>query len=203
MSTIFYKKPDTDKEYCGSVEASKLLGVSVATVHKMVESQMLECWKTVGGHRKISLQSIRNVRAESSMMFSDNTTDLPRLLIIQADKQKQLRINDTVKKSKASVECLILDSAFEALLDISDFKPDVMILDLYNQEIDVLKFLDVVTKNTKFKNILFVILYSVASANLKDKILLPVRSIVLPSPLNMTWFDGFLSGYTKFKNISV
>ncbi len=197
------KKPGADKDYCGSLEASKLLGVSVATVHKMLDSQVLEGWKTMGGHRKISLKSIRRIQAESGMVISNVSPDLPRLLIILADNKKKNYINAIIEASKVNINYSIMDSAFEALLGISDFNPDVLIADMHNQEMDGFRFLTAVAKNPKFKNMLLVIFSSMTKDDLKNKSMLPVRSIILPNSLNTIWFDGFLSGYAKAKNILI
>jgi excisionase family DNA binding protein len=52
--------PDTSDEYCGTSYAAKLLNLSVGTVQTLVEKNELEAWKTQGGHRRISIQSIRD-----------------------------------------------------------------------------------------------------------------------------------------------
>jgi len=46
------------KEYYSTVEAAKLLGVSVRTVQLWVENGSLEAWKTAGGHRRIVSSSV-------------------------------------------------------------------------------------------------------------------------------------------------
>ena len=45
--------------YCGTSYAAKMLGISVGTVQGLVEKNDLKAWKTQGGHRRISLQSIQ------------------------------------------------------------------------------------------------------------------------------------------------
>ena len=46
--------------YCGTSYAAKMLGISVGTVQGLVEKNDLKAWKTQGGHRRISLQSIHD-----------------------------------------------------------------------------------------------------------------------------------------------
>ena len=45
-------------EFCGTSFAAKKLGLSVGTVQSLVEKNELKAWKTDGGHRRISMQSI-------------------------------------------------------------------------------------------------------------------------------------------------
>jgi len=47
-------------DYCGTTYAAKLLGLSVGTVQSLVERNELHAWKTQGGHRRISMPSIRD-----------------------------------------------------------------------------------------------------------------------------------------------
>jgi excisionase family DNA binding protein len=53
--------------YCGSSYAAKVLGVSVGTVHGLVKSNELKAWKTQGGHRRISLQSIQDYQRRHNL----------------------------------------------------------------------------------------------------------------------------------------
>jgi excisionase family DNA binding protein len=49
---------DSDKpsgEFLTSSQAAKRLGLSMATIQKLVDNHVLQAWKTFGGHRRISL----------------------------------------------------------------------------------------------------------------------------------------------------
>lgn len=47
---------------CTTAEAARHLGVSIRTVQLWVDSGALEAWKTVGGHRRIPLESLERLR---------------------------------------------------------------------------------------------------------------------------------------------
>jgi excisionase family DNA binding protein len=51
---------EQDVLHCGTSLAAKSLGLSVTTVHKLVEQKKLHAWYTAGGHRRISIESIDN-----------------------------------------------------------------------------------------------------------------------------------------------
>jgi excisionase family DNA binding protein len=74
--------PDASDEYCGTSYAAKLLNLSVGTVQTLVEKNELTAWKTQGGHRRISIQSIRDYqnRAQS---FAER--QLPRHQTLESD----------------------------------------------------------------------------------------------------------------------
>ena len=44
----------SNEGFLGTKEAAAMLGVSVSTIHKMVEAGNLRAWRTQGGHRRIA-----------------------------------------------------------------------------------------------------------------------------------------------------
>lgn len=48
--------------YCTTAEAARSLGVSIRTIQLWVDSGVLTAWKTVGGHRRILLDSVERFR---------------------------------------------------------------------------------------------------------------------------------------------
>ena len=54
----------SDNDYLSTREAATALGISLGTVQKMVESGVLEAWKTEGGHRRIPTSAIRDHLAQ-------------------------------------------------------------------------------------------------------------------------------------------
>ncbi len=61
------------KDYCGTAQAAKILKVSVGTVQSMVKQEILLAWKTVGGHRRISLNSIEEFKQKNNHYGSEES----------------------------------------------------------------------------------------------------------------------------------
>jgi len=57
---------DAGSEYCGTSYAAKMLDLSVGTVQSLVEKGELVAWKTQGGHRRISIQSVRDFQRRNN-----------------------------------------------------------------------------------------------------------------------------------------
>ena len=74
--------PDTPEDYCGTTYAAKLLGLSVGTIQTLVEKNELQAWKTQGGHRRISMPSIREYQRKHNMLTIQ--TELPEGSIFMA-----------------------------------------------------------------------------------------------------------------------
>jgi len=54
-----------DKLYCTTAEAARSLGVSIRTIQLWVDGGVLAAWKTVGGHRRITLDSLSRLRCSA------------------------------------------------------------------------------------------------------------------------------------------
>ena len=49
------------KIFCTTSEAAEILSISVGTVQLWVDTGLLEAWKTPGGHRRITRESINRM----------------------------------------------------------------------------------------------------------------------------------------------
>jgi excisionase family DNA binding protein len=58
-----FKDHMADSEFLSTRQAALRLGVSLGTVQNMVESGVLDAWKTAGGHRRIPAGSVDNLLA--------------------------------------------------------------------------------------------------------------------------------------------
>jgi excisionase family DNA binding protein len=76
-----------ENDYLSTREAASALGISLGTVQKMVESGVLEAWKTEGGHRRIPSSAIRERLAQRQGSKSPSTT----LDVLVAEDALQIR----------------------------------------------------------------------------------------------------------------
>ena len=53
--------------YCTTAEAARSLGVSIRTIQLWVDGGALAAWKTVGGHRRITLDSLNKLRCSAGI----------------------------------------------------------------------------------------------------------------------------------------
>lgn len=58
------RTPATEGALCSPGEAAKILGVSPRTIQSWVDNGILTAWKTVGGHRRITLESVERLKKE-------------------------------------------------------------------------------------------------------------------------------------------
>ena len=124
--------PDTPEDYCGTTYAAKLLGLSVGTIQTLVEKNELQAWKTQGGHRRISMPSIREYQRKHNMLTiqTEPRDNRLRVLLVEDDAVTREMLRGYCNRSSMPVDCTAMSSGLEALIDISSIKPDVLITDL-------------------------------------------------------------------------
>lgn len=78
-------------DYCTTREAAKILGTSLRTIQLWVESGILQAWKTPGGRRRITHESMRQLferrtstiektrRARLKVLVAEDDEDLLKL----------------------------------------------------------------------------------------------------------------------------
>ena len=60
-------KKQSEDSLCSPGEAAKILGVSPKTVQLWMDSGILSGWKTVGGHRRVTVESVERLKREGAM----------------------------------------------------------------------------------------------------------------------------------------
>src|SRR5659263_105565 len=108
-------------DYCGTSYAAKLLGLSVATVQSLVEKGEIDAWKTLGGHRRIALQSLNAYLAKNSPQLARADTDPKhrlRVLIVEDDESTRELYRCQLEEWELPMDCTWMPSALDALMDI-------------------------------------------------------------------------------------
>ncbi|WP_416545666.1 response regulator [Limnohabitans sp. DCL3] len=195
MQTIL--TPDTPEDYCGTTYAAKLLGLSVGTIQTLVEKNELQAWKTQGGHRRISMPSIREYQRKHNMLtlHNDPRDTRLRVLLVEDDAVTREMLRGYCNRSTMPVDCTAMSSGLEALIDLSSIKPDVLITDLNMPGVDGFELLRTVRQNPQFKRMTTLVLSALTSEEIESRGGLPEGCIFMAKPINMDWFNGFFTAF--------
>lgn len=118
-------------EYRTSKDAAKLLGVSPKTIQLWVESGVLRAWKTAGGHRRITLESIMQLVARRRDAVRGTQEPAPwRILVVEDEPMLQRLYEINIDAWKLPLELKTTRDGFEALVQIGEQMPDILISDL-------------------------------------------------------------------------
>lgn len=120
--------------------AARILGISVTSVQKLVESGALTGWKTKGGHRRILLTAIdayKLARASNEVAL-DATSVAPAstILIVLKKPTGCEYYNHIIGPWNLNVTMLFCDNSYHALIEIGLQKPDILLIEVAMADIE-------------------------------------------------------------------
>lgn len=186
----------SSEDYCGTSYASKLLGLSVATVQSLVEKGEIEAWKTLGGHRRIALQSINAYLAKNSPQLSRSDTLVKnrlRVLLVEDDENTRELYRCQFDEWDLPIDCTWMSSALEALMDIASMQPDLLITDLSMPGVDGIEMLRTVKRNHHLAQMQIIVISGVSAEVIAGRGGLPPQTRLMQKPLNADWLQGYIT----------
>jgi excisionase family DNA binding protein len=140
--------------YYTTLEVAKILGMAVRSVQLMVDRGDLQAWKTPGGHRRITRESLERwiqgsragvtgvaaLHASSSDLRPSgrrrSAVHIPRILLIEDSAHFQNLVQMVVKQKFPSVELHIANDGITGLVSFGHLQPDLIIVDILLPGID-------------------------------------------------------------------
>jgi excisionase family DNA binding protein len=189
------------EDVCGTFFAAKVLGVSVSTVQGLVERSELQAWKTKGGHRRISMQSIREYQSRHGLSLTPALSSQFHILVVEDDPLTLEAFRAAIQHWNLSVDCTTMASALEALMDISTLKPDLLLTDLMMPGVDGFELLRTLRGNTDFSSMVMVAMTGLSAEEVKERGVLPSNTLTVQKPLDMKWLHGFVSAMLAVRQL--
>ena len=158
------------REYLGSKDVAAILGISVSSIHKLVESGALQAFRTKGGHRRISLESVKAVAATMDVPWKDRI-ELPhkpggqgapvggalKVLVVEDNPTAARAIGAALKRHAGRLQVLHCSDGAEALLKISEQVPDLVITDLAMQPFDGFHLIKVIRSSQRLRHVRIIV----------------------------------------------
>jgi excisionase family DNA binding protein len=191
----------TNEDVCGTFFAAKVLGVSVSTVQGLVERSELQAWKTKGGHRRISMQSIREYQSLHGLSTMPVPSSQLHILMVEDDPQTLEAFRASFQHWNLAVDCTTMTSALEALIDISTLKPDLLLTDLMMPGVDGFELLRTLRGNADFSSMVMVAMTGLSAAEVKERGELPRNTLTVQKPVDMKWLHGFVSAMLAVRQL--
>lgn len=190
-------------DFCGTFYAAKMLGLSVGTVQALVEKNELSAWKTQGGHRRISMQSILDYQKRHLKMATsvDDTPWRLKMMVVDDDPALLSVVQACLAQWNLPIDCTVMTSAMEALIDISSLKPDLLFTDLIMPGVDGFELLRTLRGNALFSDMVFVAMTGMDEDAIEQRGGLPPRTVVVHKPLDKSWLHGFLSAQVSIRQV--
>ena len=118
--------------FCTTGQAAEFIGISLRSAQLCSENGSLEAWKTNGGHRRISLDSVRRVLAVKQPAATQRKDRIGQLkvLVVEDDNVLLKLYKSRLASWRMPIDLIMAANGYEALVLIGRGSPDLMISDL-------------------------------------------------------------------------
>lgn len=118
-------------------EVSRFCNVYPTTVIKWINEGTLTAFTTPGGHRRIKKSDLIKLIDDNNMPMPNELTrgSQPRILVID-DNIRILKMITTILQAEKDWDIASVSSSFKAGVMVSEWKPDLILLDFLMPEID-------------------------------------------------------------------
>jgi len=167
-------------------QAATLLNVSVRSVQLWVERGVLQAWKTAGGHRRISVASVQQLLDEKqekqTPIRKKQSKNSTTVLIVDGDKDTLLLYQMLVNNWFPSLHVETAENGIDALVKIGEFKPTVLITDLYMPELNGYAIIERLHNDPQYDDLTPIVVTGLSDAEVTSS-KLPENVPVLHKPI--------------------
>ncbi len=170
-----------------TIEVAHLLGMAVRSVQLMVDRGELDAWKTPGGHRRISsdsvtrwlasrqvgaptsttekpLGSVRASMAGSPARRADAAKEMTQVLLIEDSIHYQNLVGLLIKQRFPQVQLSVADDGITGLALYGKLEPDVLIVDILLPGIDGAALITTLRSHPSFSSSRLIVITSLDEA---------------------------------------
>ena len=175
-------------QFCSTKEAARLLGVSHRTVQLWVENGSLQAWKTAGGHRRITMESINKrvgARQDAIGMPAaavDTGPQLKKVLMVDDDRTLLRLYELEMEGWDMPLTVMKAYDGFEALIQIGAQRPDLLISDLSMPGMDGFRMIRTLRENASYAGMAVIVISGLEKATMQA-MGLPSDIPVFPKPV--------------------
>ncbi|WP_208276824.1 response regulator [Massilia oculi] len=176
-------------DYCSTKEAAASLGVSHRTVQLWVENGTLQAWRTAGGHRRITVESVNRLVDGRRIAIgappapaSAPAPGKPRVLVVD-DDPLMLRLYELEMAGWGlDLEVVKANNGFEALIRIGEQRPDLLVSDLNMPGMDGFRMIRTLREDSGTAGMNMIVVSGLDRATIKA-MGLPTDIPVFPKPV--------------------
>ena len=141
-------------------KASKQCNVSPKTIINWIESGHITAYKTVGGHRRIKKTDLVAFMTKQGIPISEDTPveERIRILVVDDDPIIVETIVQSLEEDEHDYEVISASDGFEAGIQVSHFKPYLLILDIMMPDIKGYEVCKKIKSDEETKDIKIIVL---------------------------------------------
>lgn len=186
----------TTTEVCTTQEAAQILGISVTSVQQLVESGVMEAWKTKGGHRRIPLAAVEAYKASPNAPQVSQERPAPSkqtsILVVEDNKLQREIYAKKIASWNLPATTTFCENGYQALVEIATNKPDIVLADIVMDGIDGYEVISTILGYPSLSDINIAILSSLAPEELDARGGIPEGVVFFRKPVNYDELSGYL-----------
>lgn len=182
------------RAFCTTREAAQILGVSLRTAQLWTESGLLEAWKTTGGHRRISRQSVERLLARPGKTAPPATAagksppaakrSGPLSILVVEDEEDLRRVYEIVlSRWPMQPRVMSVADGYAALVRIGIDRPDMVITDLHMPGMNGFEMIRSLRAQPELADMQIVVVTGLDANDIDDRGGVPADIPVLPKPI--------------------
>ena len=183
------------QRFVGTKDAAALLGMSVSTVQKLVETGALEAWRTQGGHRRIPMAAIERELAQGRDPRAAVDPQVLRVLVVEDNAVVRAAYGHMIRQWGRQVQLSYAADGAQALLALAQTRPDVLITDLAMSPIDGHLLVQTIRANAQLAGLKIVVVSGVLDRQAPHGF--DARTVVYAKPLSFERLAGYLDAQVQ------
>lgn len=195
QSTEAHSPMQERQGYCTTREAARRLGLSLGKVQKMAEDGELHAWKTSGGHRRVSIQSVEEhlrERQRGHLPQNESLRESIDVLIAEDNLDLQRLYQKGIAAWALPITIRTVSNGIDGLLNIGLQPPDVLIVDLLMPGVDGFEMIQRLRMNAKLDDMDIVVVTGMDRAEIEKRGGLPLTVTVYQKPIPFMDLRGYL-----------
>jgi len=182
----------TNEAFLGTKEAAAILGVSVSTIHKMVESGSLRAWRTQGGHRRIAEADVKAANRDGMQRTSTSTQMSLAILVVEDNATMVKAYSRVAAKWGAAVELFFANDSASALLQIAQRRPNLVVTDLAMEPFDGFHLIRTLRASPELADTRVLVVTGLAEPEIAKRGGLDAMTLCYHKPLSFERFSGYV-----------
>jgi len=193
---------DSPPPVCTTSEAARRLGVSSTTIQVMVERGELKAWRTRGGHRRISLDSVETVQRQRGALGARfaGSREVLTILVVEVTTDGAGAAVNSIRSWGWPLHVLSTADGLEALLLVERRRPDIVVVDLDVPHFNGFEFVRSLRAHHEFDTVQLVALTARALVGRSEG--LPVGVALFAKPLSVERLQGFVEAHLLWRSLS-
>ena len=180
-----YFSEDKTMEILTVAQAGKYCNVSTETIVDWIEKEGLPALKTEGGHRRIKKDELDKFLREKGIPLpaEAKTQERKKILVVDDDRIIVETIVQALEEDDYGYDLISAADGFEAGLQVSHFKPDLIILDIMMPDINGYEVCRKIKSNPAERDIKIIVLSAYLDAEAFEQMKSSGADVCFSKPL--------------------